>query len=104
MNNDIPRASLKDQMIVYVGVAAIILASWAYIIGMGWHMGTLPFSEPMQMDMQSMDMGDKSQSMDMAKMDVPKSDKGLINTVLTWMPPSQGVWLSTDFLLLFLKL
>ena len=42
-------------MIVYV-VASILLVSWAYIIGMGWHMGTLPFSEPMQMDMNTMDM------------------------------------------------
>ena len=56
MNNQIPKAPLKDRMIVYVGVASIILVSWAYIIGMGWHMGTLPFSEPMQMDMNTMDM------------------------------------------------
>ena len=53
MIQSIPKASLKDRMTVYVGVAAILLVTWAYIIGMGWHMGTLPFSEPMQMEMNS---------------------------------------------------
>ena len=94
MNNQIPKAPLKDRMIVYVGVASIILVSWAYIIGMGWHMGTLPFSEPMQMDMNTMDMDKMDMSMD--------NQGGLINSLITWMPPSQGAWLSSDFFLLFL--
>ena len=94
MNNQIPKAPLKDRMIVYVGVASIILVSWAYIIGMGWHMGTLPFSEPMQMDMKTMDMDKMDMAMD--------NQGGLINSLITWMPPSQGAWLSSDFFLLFL--
>ena len=94
MNNQIPKAPLKDRMIVYVGVASIILVSWAYIIGMGWHMGTLPFSEPMQMDMKTMDMYKMDMAMD--------NQGGLINSLITWMPPSQGAWLSSDFFLLFL--
>ena len=94
MNNQIPKAPLKDRMIVYVGVASIILVSLAYIIGMGWHMGTLPFSEPMQMDMNTMDMDKMDMSMD--------NQGGLINSLITWMPPSQGAWLSSDFFLLFL--
>ena len=99
MNNQIPKAPLKDRMIVYVGVASIILVSWAYIIGMGWHMGTLPFSESMQMNMNTMDM----KTMDMDKMDMTMDNQGdLINSLITWMPPSQGAWLSSDFFLLFL--
>ena len=94
MNNQIPKAPLKDRMIVYVGVASIILVSWAYIIGMGWHMGTLPFSDPMQMDMKTMDMDKMDMAMD--------NQGGLINSLITWMPPSQGAWLSSDFFLLFL--
>ena len=45
---DIP---LKDRMTVYVGVIVVLLTSWFYILGMGWHMGTLPFSDNMTMEM-----------------------------------------------------
>ena len=105
MIQSIPKASLKDRMTVYVGVAAILLVSWAYIIGMGWHMGTLPFSEPMQMEMNSsMDMKSMDkQPMDMNSMNMDVDNNAtLLKTLLTWMPPSEGAWLSSDFLLLFL--
>mgnify|MGYP005686542017 FL=1 len=47
-------APLKDRMTVYVGALVVILFSWFYIIGMGWHMNTLPFIDnpaAMNMDM-----------------------------------------------------
>ena len=54
MNDRMIQAPLKDRMIVYVGVAMVLLFSWLYILGMGWHMNTLPFinnSTSMTMDM-----------------------------------------------------
>ena len=91
-NNQITeKAPLKDRMTVYVGVLIILIVSWGYILGMGWHMGTLPFVENsnMAMDMnQSMSMGDKKTS--------------ILDTILMWMPPSQGEWMLKDFLLLFI--
>ena len=91
-NNQITeKAPLKDRMTVYVGVLIILIVSWGYILGMGWHMGTLPFVENsnMAMDMnQSMSMGDKKTS--------------ILDTILMWMPPSQGEWMLKDFFLLFI--
>ena len=90
-NHIIGKASLKDRMTVYVGVLIILIVSWGYIIGMGWHMGTLPFIENSNMSMnmdQSMSMNDKKIS--------------ILDTVLMWMPPSQGEWMFKDFFLLFI--
>jgi len=56
-------APLKDRMTVYIGALVVIIVSWLYILGMGWHMNTLPFvNNPtaMNMDMDmDMDMGKK---------------------------------------------
>tara|TARA_B100000953_G_C18034020_1_gene423775 strand:- start:4602 stop:5465 length:864 start_codon:yes stop_codon:yes gene_type:complete len=90
-NQIIEKVPLKDRMTVYIGVLIILVVSWGYIIGMGWHMGTLPFVEnpSMQMDMnQSMSMDSKKTS--------------ILDTILMWMPPSQGEWMLKDFFLLFL--
>ena len=90
-NHIVGKASLKDRMTVYVGVLIILIVSWGYIIGMGWHMGTLPFIENSNMSMnmdQSMSMNDKKSS--------------ILDTVLMWMPPSQGEWMFKDFFLLFI--
>jgi predicted metal-binding membrane protein len=90
-NKTIEKAPLKDRMTVYIGVLIILIVSWGYIIGMGWNMGTLPFVEnsSMQMDMsQSMSMDNKK--------------TGILDTILMWMPPSQGEWMLKDFLLLFI--
>jgi len=120
MTNNAMQAPLKDRMIVYVGVAAVLVFSWLYILGMGWHMNTLPFIDNpsvMSMDMSesSMDMKkDNMQgSMDMKKdnmqgsMDMSKSMKmnkesNLITDVLTWMPPMGNMWMLSDFFLLFM--
>ena len=42
-NMELKPAPLKDRMTVYLGAFVVILVSWLYIIGMGWHMNTLPF-------------------------------------------------------------
>ena len=112
MNNpnevNLAPAPLKDRMVVYVGVAVILIISWLYILGMGWHMNTLPFVENNSMNMNmNMDMGkpmDMDKPMNMDKpMDMPiNSDMSLIDTMLKWMPPSNGIWVLNDFLLLFL--
>tara|TARA_B100001287_G_scaffold274257_1_gene279222 strand:- start:221 stop:1081 length:861 start_codon:yes stop_codon:yes gene_type:complete len=85
------KAPLRDRMVVYVGVILILLASWAYIIGMGWEMGTLPFISSSPMD--GMQMDDMKMNM---------QDKSIVTSILTWMPPMSGDWLFTDFLFLFL--
>ena len=90
-NNIVEKAPLKDRMTVYIGVLIILVVSWGYIVGMGWHMGTLPFVENPSM---SMDMN-KSMSMN-------NKNTGILNTILTWMPPSQGEWIFKDFFLLFI--
>ena len=60
-NNQIfEKAPLRDRMTVYVGVFVVLLVSWFYILGMGWHMNTLPFVENKMMNM-SIDM-EKSMS------------------------------------------
>ncbi len=84
------QAPLKDRMVVYIGVLIVLLVSWFYIIGMGWHMNTLPFSENTTMNMPM----DKPMSMD--------KDVGFLGSVLSWMPPMHGAWQAYDFLLLFL--
>jgi predicted metal-binding membrane protein len=106
-NIEFKPAPLKDRMTVYVGALVVILASWLYIIGMGWHMNTLPFFDnpsamnmDMGMDKKPMDMGMDKKPMDMG-MHV-NSDMTLVNKILSWMPPSQGAWALTDFTLLFL--
>ncbi len=90
-NLSLEKAPLRDRMIVYIGVVSVLLASWAYIIGMGWEMGTLPFissspTDGMQMDSMKMNMQDRS----------------IVSSIITWMPPMSGAWLLTDFLFLFL--
>ena len=115
-NFNLKPAPLKDRMTVYVGALVVILFSWFYIIGMGWHMNTLPFVDnPAAMNMEmDMDMDKKPMNMDMDKkpmdMDMDKkpmnmdmdSEISLINKILSWMPPSHGPWALTDFTLLFL--
>ena len=103
------QAPLKDRMIVYVGVAAVLVFSWLYILGMGWHMNTLPFIDNpsvMSMDMSesSMDMKkDNMQgSMDMSKSMKMNKESNLITDVLTWMPPMGNMWMLSDFFLLFM--
>ena len=97
-NIDLKPAPLKDRMIVYLGALVVILVSWFYIIGMGWHMNTLPFVDnPAAMNM-SMDMGMDKKSMKMP-MD---AETTLLNNILSWMPPSHGAWVLSDFTLLFL--
>ena len=78
--NPIPdeRAPLKDRMTVYIGVLIVLLTSWVYIIGMGWHMGTLPLSGELT------------------------EDSSLLTSILTWMPPMNNAWQAQDFFLLFL--
>ena len=111
-------ALLKDRMTVYVGAFVVIIVSWLYILGMGWHMNTLPFvnnpaamSMDMDMDKKSMDMDmdmdkksmDMDVDMDKKSMDMSiDNEMTLINKVLSWMPPSQGSWMLKDFLLLFI--
>ena len=98
MNSKPLQAPLKDRMIVYVGVTIVLLFSWFYILGMGWHMNTLPFvdnSSSMNMDMPS-DTMDMDASMSMNK------DSNLITQVLTWMPPMSNIWMISDFFLLFM--
>ena len=88
---NLEKAPLKDRMVVYVGVVLILLVSWAYIIGMGWEMGTLPFMSPSPMD-----------SMQMDSMKMNMQEKSIVTSILTWMPPMSGDWLFIDFLFLFL--
>ena len=98
MNSKPLQAPLKDRMIVYVGVMIVLLFSWFYILGMGWHMNTLPFvdnSSSVNMDMSEDTMKmDKSMSMN--------RDSNLITQALTWMPPMGNMWMISDFLLLFM--
>ncbi len=106
MTEKIMQAPLKDRMIVYVGVAIVLLFSWLYILGMGWHMNTLPFidnSSSMDMSNQSMNMkNDMNGSMSMDKDMKMGSDGNLITSILTWMPPMGGTWSFIDFFLLFM--
>ena len=87
-NINFEKAPLKDRIMVYLGIILILAVSWGYIIGMGWHMGTLPFgSEPMKMD---------------ASMNMDMNNRSLLESVLTWMPPMSGIWSFSDFFLLFI--
>jgi predicted metal-binding membrane protein len=70
MIDKIMQAPLKDRMIVYVGVAFVLLFSWLYILGMGWHMNTLPFID--NSSTMSMDMSNDTMDMDKDKMDMGK--------------------------------
>ena len=84
-NNQIfEKAPLRDRMTVYVGVFVVLLVSWFYILGMGWHMNTLPFVENKMMNMPM------------------EKSMGFLDTILMWMPPSSGSWVLSDFVLLFL--
>ena len=97
-NMEFKPAPLKDRMTVYIGALVVIIVSWLYILGMGWHMNTLPFvNNPAAMDMD-MDMGMDKKPMDMG-MD---TEMTLVDKVLSWMPPSQGSWMLKDFTLLFI--
>ena len=108
MNERVVQAPLKDRMIVYIGVAIVLLFSWLYILGMGWHMNTLPFinNTTMSMDMpsDSMDMNDNGMDMNKQEMNgMTMSEKsGIITKILTWMPPMGNMWALTDFFLLFM--
>ena len=99
-NMELKPAPLKDRMTVYLGAFFVILVSWLYIIGMGWHMNTLPFVDnPAAMDM-GMGMDKKPMDMDMQKpMNIEMS---LLDNILSWMPPSHGSWVLSDFMMLFL--
>ena len=106
-NMEFKPAPLKDRMTVYIGALVVLTVSWLYILGMGWHMNTLPFvNNPAAMNMD-MDMGMDKKPMDMG-MDKKPMDMGmnsemtLVDKVLSWMPPSQGSWMLKDFMLLFI--
>jgi len=100
-NMELKPAPLKDRMTVYLGAFVVILVSWLYIIGMGWHMNTLPFIDnPAAMNM-NMDM-DMKKPMDMDMKKPMNAEMSLLDTILSWMPPSHGSWMLTDFMLLFL--
>ena len=109
MNEKALQAPLKDRMTVYIGVAAVLLFSWLYIIGMGWHMNTLPFIDnpttmnmdtpgtSMEMDKGGTDMREgKSHTMNM------NQESSMITEILTWMPPMGNIWMFSDFFLLFM--
>ena len=109
MNEKALQAPLKDRMTVYIGVAAVLLFSWLYIIGMGWHMNTLPFIDnpttmnmdtpgtSMEMDKGGLDMQEgKSHTMNM------NQESSMITEILTWMPPMGNIWMFSDFFLLFM--
>ena len=108
MNDRVIQAPLKDRMIVYVGVAIVLLFSWLYILGMGWHMNTLPFinntTMSMEMPSDSMNMNDNGMNMNKQEMNGmtmnQKSD--MITEILTWMPPLGNMWALKDFFLLFM--
>ena len=106
MNSKAIQAPLKDRMIVYVGVAIVLMFSWLYILGMGWHMNTLPFSDntTMSMDMTQDSMGMKDNGMEMNKQEMKdmNGESSMITKVLTWMPPMGNMWALTDFFLLFM--
>ena len=106
MNSKAIQAPLKDRMIVYVGVAIVLMFSWLYILGMGWHMNTLPFSDntTMSMDMSQDSMGMKDNGMEMNKQEMKdmNGESSMITKVLTWMPPMGNMWALTDFFLLFM--
>ena len=109
MNEKALQAPLKDRMTVYIGVAAVLLFSWLYIIGMGWHMNTLPFIDnPTTMNM---DTPGTSMEMDKGGMDMHEGKSHTMNTnqessviteILTWMPPMGNIWMFSDFFLLFM--
>ena len=96
MNDKAIQAPLKDRMIVYVGVAIVLMFSWLYILGMGWHMNTLPFinNTTMSMDMPSDSMDMNKQEMNGMTMN---QESGMITEILTWMPPMGNMWALTDF-------
>ena len=109
MNEKALQAPLKDRMTVYIGVAAVLLFSWLYIIGMGWHMNTLPFIDnpttmnmdtpgtSMEMDKGGLDMQEgKSHTMNM------NQESSMLTEILTWMPPMGNIWMFSDFFLLFM--
>ena len=103
------QAPLKDRMIVYIGVVFVLLFSWLYILGMGWHMNTLPFLDnpsTMSMDMSTnsmdMDKSDTNKSMDMDKPKAMNTNSNIITEALTWMPPMGNMWVFSDFFLLFM--
>ncbi len=106
MNDKAIQAPLKDRMIVYAGVAIVLMFSWLYILGMGWHMNTLPFIDntTMSMDMSqdSMSMKDNGMEMNKQEMKDMNQESNMITEVLTWMPPMGNMWALTDFFLLFM--
>ena len=108
MNDRVIQAPLKDRMIVYIGVAIVLLFSWLYILGMGWHMNTIPFinTTTMSMDMPSDSMDMKNNGMDMNKQEMNgmtmNQESSMVTEILTWMPPMGNMWALTDFFLLFM--
>jgi predicted metal-binding membrane protein len=109
MTNNTLQAPLKDRMIVYLGVGIVLLFSWLYILGMGWHMNTLPFIDnpsTMSMDVSDDSMNMKKDgmkgSMDMDKPMNMNEESSFITDVLTWMPPMGNMWVFSDFFLLFM--
>ena len=97
-NIELKPAPLKDRMTVYLGALVVISVSWLYILGMGWHMNTLPFVDnPAVMNMD-MDMDQKSMEMGMPM----NPNMSLVDKILSWMPPASGAWELIDFMLLFL--
>jgi len=85
-------------MVVYIGVLGVLLMSWFYIIGMGWHMGTLPFMDNTTMKMPM----DGSMEMPMDGSMKMEGGVSFLSSILMWMPPMNNLWQAYDFLLLFL--
>ena len=82
-NIELRPAPLKDRMTVYLGALVVISVSWLYILGMGWHMNTLPFVDNpavMNMDMD-MDMDKKSMEMGMPM----NPNMSLVDKILSWI-------------------
>jgi len=109
MTNNTFKIPLKDRMIVYVGAGIVLLFSWLYILGMGWHMNTLPFIDnPSAMNMDipkdsmSMEKDGMKSSMNMDKPMDMNLKSSLITDILTWMPPMGNIWVFSDFFLLFM--
>ena len=111
MNQKVIQAPLKDRMIVYLGVVIVLMFSWFYILGMGWHMNTLPFIDnpsSMHMDMHNDSMNMNKDEMVMQKDSnetktmTMNQESNSITDILTWMPPMNNIWAFSDFFLLFM--
>ena len=95
MNERVVQAPLKDRMIVYIGVAIVLLFSMALYSWNGLAHEYTPFHQQYdnEHDMlsDSMDMNDNGMDMNKQEMNgMTASEKsGIITKILTWMPPME---------------